>query len=114
MIQQQLIKFVVRIKNIVLVIVNWIRSIKLVESTLKNLVYEKSENFIIQTILTVEQLNKVVKRMKKLRDQNITDDADTQIIKHLITRKPQFKGYFEDLPHDPNYKELPKIPTILY
>lgn len=85
----------------------------MIESTLKNLVYGEHENFIIQTILSVKQLNKVVKRMKKLREQNITDDADTEIIKHLITRK-HYKGYYEDLAHDPNYKEITNIPEVNY
>lgn len=84
------------------------------EPTLKNLVYGEEEIFIILTTLSVEQLNKVVKRMKKLRDENITDDADTEIIKHLITRKSHFKGYYEDLAHDPNYKEFPNIPQVNY
>lgn len=80
---------------------------------LKKLVYEEGYTIIL-TILTVEQLNKVVKRMKKLREQNITDDADTEIIKDLITRKPNLKGYFEDLIYDPNYQELTNIPQVNY
>ena len=81
---------------------------------LKNLVYSENNLFLIDTILTVKQLNKVVKRMKKLREQNIADNADTEIIKDLITRKSNFKGYFEDLTHDPNYKEIRDIPEVIY
>ena len=86
----------------------------MIEPTLKNLVYGDNDFFIIDTILTIKQLNKVIKRMKKLRDQNISDDADTEIIKHLIIRNSHFKGYFEDLTHDPNYKEITNIPQVNY
>lgn len=76
---------------------------------MKNLIFKGECDFLIDTTLTVDELNKVVKRMKKLRNQNNSFAMDTKIIKDLIQRRPHLKDYFKDLAYDPYYRDLVHI-----
>lgn len=84
------------------------------------LYYEGQESetpFIIHTDLTKEELDKVIKRMKKIRDDydsnGLNADADSEIIRELILRT-DYEKYWKGLAHDKNYKEIEIRSRIYY
>lgn len=77
---------------------------------------DEHSNMFVITSLSAPQLRTVIRRMKKIRenDDDLNKMADSEIIKALIHGEEHFAKYLKGLARDPTYVDEVKIPEIFF